>query len=198
MPIAKPNDTQGMTSAVEAKRSLGEDAVPAPTHSRNSVPADYKSIDGWGADLDPANRPAYPKELPSNVKTVRGDVRDKQVPKHRIHMSNEHPDLAPAFGTSCPPRGLSGLLRDYAYEFGEATNRHWLTLVLADRVDMVEHLISDALMGKPDRWIKEKAWGTRLSHASADQKKNYMLVGAVAMAAIGFGIAFSAQSKRRR
>jgi ElaB/YqjD/DUF883 family membrane-anchored ribosome-binding protein len=29
-------------------------------------------------------------------------------------------------------------MRDYAYQFGEATNRHWVTLLAADRVNRVE------------------------------------------------------------
>src|SRR5207253_7460861 len=87
-------------------------------------------------------RPMFPRELPSTVETVRGDVKDWQKPKVKVHMSNEHPNLTPVFGTACPPKGLSGLLRDYAYQYGEATNRHWMTLLLADRVDMVETMIA--------------------------------------------------------
>jgi hypothetical protein len=131
----------------ESKRTLGEDAVPAPSHTNRHVPADVRAIPGWGADLDPANRPSVPRELPSNVTTVRGNVTHRQVPRSKIHQSNEHPDLTPVFGDTIAPRGLSGALRDYAYQFGEATNRHWMTLMLADRIDVYSNLLTGGLAG---------------------------------------------------
>lgn len=134
MPVAEAYEVE-----TGKKPSRGEDPAPAPGHKAGRVPAEYKKIHGWGADLDPRKRPMVPMELPSTVTNVRGIVKHRQVPQHKIHMSNEHPDLAPVFGTSAPPRGLSGMLRDYAYEYGEGTNRHWMTLLIADRVDMLEH-----------------------------------------------------------
>jgi hypothetical protein len=125
------------------KRTLGEDSVPAPSHSGEHVPADYRTINGWGADLDPANRPAVPRELPSAVTTVRGEVKHWQQPRMKIFMSNEMPGLTPVFGETCPPHGISGMLREYAYQFGEATSRHWMTLMLADRVERIEVELSD-------------------------------------------------------
>ncbi|HEY6843465.1 MAG TPA: hypothetical protein VI391_04805 [Thermoanaerobaculia bacterium] len=125
------------------KRTLGEDPVPVSSHSAEYVPADYRTINGWGADLDPANRPAVPRELPSSVTTVRGDVKHWQQPHQKIFMSNEMPGLTPVFGETCPPHGLSGALREYAFQFGEATSRHWMTLMLADRVERIELELSD-------------------------------------------------------
>ena len=43
------------------------------------------------------------------------------------------------FGTSCPPRLLSGTLRRLAYKIPEHRAEHWMTLLLADRVDVWEH-----------------------------------------------------------
>ena len=111
----------------------------------------------WGADLDPAIALRI-EELPSTVRTARGEVRDWQKPHTKVHVSNEHPNLTPVFGASVPSRGLSGWLRDYAYEYGEATNRHWMTLILADRVDIDEHLATDLLAGRPDNYVREKGW----------------------------------------
>jgi hypothetical protein len=130
--------TAAARESARSKRTLGEDAVPAPGHSTAHLPADYKQINGWGADLDPKDRPSVPKELPSDVMTARGDVKHRQRPHTKVFRSNEHPDLTPVFGETIPPKGLSGLLRAYAFEFGEASNRHWLTLMLADRVQRVE------------------------------------------------------------
>src|SRR3954463_15768632 len=112
-PTAQTRDSAPKT------RTFGEDPVPAPGHSHENMPSDYKQINGWGADLNPKDRPAVPRELPTESKTLRGDVKHWQKPTHKIHMSNEQPGLTPVFGTSCPPGGLSGLIKDYAYQYGE-------------------------------------------------------------------------------
>jgi hypothetical protein len=44
----------------------------------------------------------------------------------------------PVFGTAQPVRGLSGALRTRAYAIPEHHARHWLLLMVADRVDVVE------------------------------------------------------------
>jgi hypothetical protein len=153
------------------------DAELDPHHVTETVPPDYRKVPGWGVDLDPKNRPMFPMELPSDVMTARGDVQDWQVPPHKIHMSIEHPNLTPVFGTSCPPKGLSGLLRDYAYKYSEGTNRHWMTLTIADRIDILESMIGSALRGKPDRFIKEKGWGAKLRYCEG-HGRNYLAIGA--------------------
>jgi hypothetical protein len=170
------------------KRALGDDPAPSRGHSDANVPEDYRSINGWGADLDPANRPMVPRELPSDVTTVRGNVGARQVPHAKVHLSVEHPDLTPVFGNSCPPHGLSGMLRDYAFQFGEASNRHWMTLILADRVDMVEHLIGDALRGKPDNYIAEKGWAANFKY-DPGLKRRWLTLGALALGAVAVGVA---------
>lgn len=185
------------TSDPGVKRALGDDPVPARGHSAEHVPADVKTINGWGVDLDPANRPMFPRELPSNVTTVRGDVGARQVPTAKVHVSVEQPDLTPVFGNSCPPHGLSGMLRDYAYQFGEASNRHWMTLILADRVDMVEHLIGDAMRGNPDHYFAQKAWGTRLTQ-DPQRTRQLLTLGAIALGAVAVGVAVSQWRERER
>lgn len=184
------SSTRQTRESARAKRTIGEDPVPAPGHSADHVPADFRQINGWGADLDPANRPSVPRELPSEVMTVRGEVKHWQKPRTKIHVSNEHPGITPVFGESCPPHGLSGLLRDYAYQFGEASNRHWLTLLMADRVDVIESMIADALRGKPDHYVEEKGWAASLRerHASHGSGQTYLLIGAGILGAVTLGI----------
>jgi hypothetical protein len=129
--------------AKATKRTRGEDAVPVPSHTARYVPKDVRKINGWGADLDPADRPSVPHELPSNVMTARGEVKHRQTPRTKIYISNEMPDLTPVFGETVPPHGLSGMLRDFAFQYGEGTSRHWMTLMLADRIDRVESAFPD-------------------------------------------------------
>lgn len=50
----------------------------------------------------------------------------------------------PVFGTAQPPRGVSGALRRRAYALPEHHVSHWLWLLLADRIDLLEHRIAGA------------------------------------------------------
>jgi hypothetical protein len=113
-------------------------------------------IPGWGVDLNPQDRPAVPKENfnPSGT-GAHWDFPDRQVPRWPREKSSEHQFLTPVFGTSCPPRGLSGAIRRYAYQYSEGRARHWLLLMLADRVDVVESTVRDLLRGRPDNLIAE-------------------------------------------
>ncbi|HEX8173312.1 MAG TPA: hypothetical protein VF824_22450 [Thermoanaerobaculia bacterium] len=161
------------------------DNTPDPHHVTSTVPRDFRSIPGWGVDLH--ERPMFPMELPSDVMNVRGDVKDWQVPYEKVHVSIEHPNLTPVFGVSCPPRGLSGALRNYAYKYGEGTNRHWMTLLFADRVDVVESMIIDALRGHPDRYIKEKGGTFTVATDDADRRTRYLTMAAMVIGAVAVG-----------
>ncbi|MFC4554710.1 hypothetical protein [Georgenia faecalis] len=112
-------------------------------------------IPGWGADLDPADRPSYPKEqfLPTGA---HWDFPERQVEKWPRERSIEHAFVTPVFGTSTPPKGLSGVIRKYAYRrFSEARAAHWLLLIAADRVDTAESAVTALLRGKPDNPVTE-------------------------------------------
>jgi hypothetical protein len=106
--------------------------------------ADPDSIPGWGADLDPADRPAYPKErTPPRLDNVHWTRPEQQQSEVEIFHSTERAGLTPVFGTSVPPSGLSGVLRRRAFRRSENDVRHWMMLLLADRVNVVEGLFED-------------------------------------------------------
>lgn len=65
----------------------------------------------------------------------------------RVLESIERPTLPHVFGTTLPPSGLSGLLREQAYKYGEAKIHRWLLLLLADRINVVEGLVEDLSKG---------------------------------------------------
>ncbi|MCC9173951.1 hypothetical protein [Arthrobacter sp. zg-Y179] len=114
-------------------------------------------IPGWGADLDPRDRPAVPKlQFDPTLSGAHWEFPERQEEKYPRERSIEHKFLTPVFGTSCPPKGLSGVMRRYAYRrFSEARAAHWLILLAADRVDAVEsHLASFATL-HPDNPITE-------------------------------------------
>jgi hypothetical protein len=119
---------------------------------------DYKTIPGWGMDADPENEPNYP------MKNYTGDdhnrinyERSEQQPQTvEVLMSNERPAITRIFGTSVPPSGLSGMIRRYAFQHSEDRYRHWIPLILADRLNMFEGLIADIKEGQFPNMIKER------------------------------------------
>jgi hypothetical protein len=123
-------------------------------------------IPGWGADLDPRDRPSVPRELqPDPGRTgAHWEFPERQEEKWPRERSIEHAFLTPVFGTSCPPRGLSGVVRKLAYaRYSEGRAAHWLLLLGADRVDAVEsHLRSFATL-RPDNPITETGVLSELS-----------------------------------
>jgi hypothetical protein len=143
-------------------------------------------INGWGADLDLKNRPAYPKEKPSNVQHAYGNVRqEQQVSDYPVQQSIEHAHLTPVYGTSCPPKGLSGKLRKTAFKYSEAELAHWMLLMLADRVDVYESLVTDLGRGKVPK-PRERGWNVRIRDRNpekAPRKPVYLAIGAVGIVA---------------
>lgn len=122
-------------------------------------------IPGWGTDLDPASRPGVPRDKAPEIgaESLYIDV-EPQVPPHRIHKSTEHARLTPVFGTSCPPRGLSGRLRDFAYRHSEGRPSRWMALIAADRVDAIEGVVSDLLHGRPPNVVREMGLRSEWQH----------------------------------
>ncbi|RYY59039.1 MAG: hypothetical protein EOO24_61045, partial [Comamonadaceae bacterium] len=113
---------------------------------------DRDSIRGWGADLDRANRPAVPKErtpprLQAQGADVHGQELEHQYSDVKVFHSVERPGITPVYGTTAPPRGLSGLMRGAAFKYSENDLRHWLILMAADRVDVGEGLLEDLAHG---------------------------------------------------
>ncbi|MFD0764369.1 hypothetical protein ACFQZI_05865 [Mucilaginibacter lutimaris] len=120
----------------------------------------YKDIPGWGMDADPENEPTYP------IKNYTGDdhkrinyERSEQQPANvEILKSNERPGLTAVFGTTVPPSGLSGVIRRYAFKHSEDRYRHWLPLILADRINILEGVIDDIKDGRFPNIIAERGY----------------------------------------
>jgi hypothetical protein len=114
-------------------------------------------IPGWGADLDPKDRPSVPKErYDPSLTGAHWDFPERQRETRPRERSIEHKFLTPVFGTSTPPRLLSGAMRKYAYrQFSEARAAHWLILLGADRVDAIEHHLQSLLTRSPDNPVTE-------------------------------------------
>ncbi len=123
-------------------------------------------IPGWGADLDPKDRPSVLRErFDPNLSGAHWDFPDRQPEKWPRERSIEHKFLTPVFGTSCPPKGMSGMIRKYAYKkFSEGRAAHWLLLLAGDRVDAVESHLRSFLTVRPDNPITETGVLSEFSH----------------------------------
>src|SRR5688572_8836473 len=104
-----------------------------------------KDIPGWGMDADPENDPTYPMKHSNGADHER--LNYERAPQQRLDIelfhSIERPGITRVFGTSTPPAGLSGAVRRYAYKFSEATATRWMTLILADRIDVIQGKLDD-------------------------------------------------------
>lgn len=110
---------------------------------------DPAQVKGWAVDADPDNDPTYPmKQRNDGEQAGYSWERPPQQPINvEVLHSIERPNVTAVFGTSTPPAGLSGMIRRAAFHYSESTNAHWLPLMLADRVNMVEGIVGDLAHG---------------------------------------------------
>jgi hypothetical protein len=142
-------------------------------------------IPGWGADLDPADRPSVPRErFDPTLSGAHWEYPDEQPEKWPRERSVEHTQLPPVFGTAQPPRGLSGAIRKYSYaKYSEGQAAHWLLLMAGDRVDTLGSGLRSLLTLRPDNPItqtgvvaevKRHGLRSRLGHNRTDLKHHWM------------------------
>ncbi len=110
---------------------------------------DASQVKGWSVDADTDNDPTYPMKRRNNGEHAGYSwERPPQQPVDvEVLHSNERPNVSAVFGTSTPPAGLSGALRRFAFRYSESSYGHWLPLMLADRVGVVEGLLDDLAHG---------------------------------------------------
>lgn len=118
---------------------------------------DFTHIKGWGVDADPKNDPTYPMKRRTDEEHKGYNwARPPQQPINiEVLHSNERPNITAVFGTSLPPSGLSGMIRRYAFKYGESSYGHWLPLILADRVNEVEGILDDLKQGRIPNFFEE-------------------------------------------
>jgi hypothetical protein len=149
-----------------------EDILNVPRQGgKNLTTAERRAVDhseripGWGSDLDPSVRPGVPRDKAPEIGGESLYLNIETQPYTvKVMKSTEHGRMPPVFGTSCPPRGLSGWLRDVAFRFSEGRLVHWILLMLADRIDMLEGLALDLLHLRLPNILREMGllWRQRL------------------------------------
>lgn len=120
----------------------------------------FSHIKGWGVDADPDNEPTYPmkKYTGDDHQRLNYEKPAQQPVTAEVLHSNERPTVSAVFGTSCPPSGLSGKIRRYAFQHSESSYLHWLPLLLADRINVVEGIADDVKNGHFPNIFAEKGW----------------------------------------
>jgi hypothetical protein len=142
--------------------------IPTYTHASPPKPSAEElraRVPGWGVDLDPADRPSYPKLGDFRDQTgAHWDLPERQPGAEGRERSIEHAFVTPVFGTAQPLRGVSGAIRRLAYRrYSEGRTAHWLLLVLGDRVDTVGSTLGSLVTGHPDNLLTETGIRSELS-----------------------------------
>ena len=96
--------------------------------------------------------------------------------------STERPQVSAVFGESAPPVGLSGVIRRFAFKYSESHYGHWLPLLLADRVNVVEGVLDDLRHGHIPNIFAEKDYETEWEH-----NKTRLIIRLTAAAALVAG-----------
>ena len=118
----------------------------------------FKHINGWGIDADPENEPTYPMKhyTGDDHQRLNYDRPTQQPIDIEVLHSNERPNVSAVFGTVAPPSGVSGAIRRFAFRYSEGSWNHWLSLLLADRVNMIEGIVDDIAHGIfPNIWAEK-------------------------------------------
>ncbi|KAA0994136.1 hypothetical protein FXO21_20675 [Dyadobacter sp. UC 10] len=150
---------------------------------------DYSHIKGWGFDADPLDVPSYPmkKRTENDNKGMIWERPPQQPELVEVLHSNERPGLTAVFGTPNPPAGLSGKIRRFAFRYSESMIRHWLLLLLADRVNVMEGVHQDIRSGHIPDFFGELGGKAELKYNKAGLIRKValgVLVGVVAVACL--------------
>jgi hypothetical protein len=149
---------------------------------------DPSKINGWGVDADPNNDPTYPmKHRTDGEHEGYSWERPQQQPLSvEVLHSTERPDVTAVFGTSTPPAGPSGALRRLAFRYSESSYGHWLPLMLADRVGVVEGIVDDLRQGRVPNVFAERGWNTEWKHNRTGLVRRVLIGAALGSAVVYF------------
>lgn len=151
-----------------------------------NTPEKYSHIKGWGIDADPKNDPTYPMKhrTDEEQKGYSWDRPTQQPIDIEVLHSIERPNISAVFGTSVPPSGLSGMIRRFAFKYSENSYLHWLPLLLADRVNVVEGIVDDFAQGHVPNIFAEKGYVAEWKYDKTGLITKMAIAAAVVAAAV--------------
>jgi hypothetical protein len=152
------------------------------------TPKEPSQIKGWGVDTNPKNDPTYPMKHRND--SEHAGYSWKRPPQQPINIeilhSIERPDVTSVFGTSTPPWGLSGSIRRFAFRYSESSYGHWLPLILADRVSVVEGVLGDLKHGRVPNVFAELGWKAEWKHNRTSLVRRILVRVALISAAVAY------------
>ena len=144
-------------------------------------PLDLAKIAGWGVDADPQNDPTYPyrDRTQDEEKSVMDWTPPPRQPEQvEVLQSIEYLRRPAVFGSSTPPSWVSGSIRRLAFRWSESHWLHWLMLMGADRINVVEGVVQDLGRGKIPNIPAEMGAGAEWKH----NRKGFVTKAAVTLA----------------
>ncbi|KLT66753.1 hypothetical protein [Pedobacter sp. BMA] len=149
---------------------------------------DYKNIPGWGMDIDLDNEPTYPMKNYTGDDHKRSDYERSEQQKVDVELlkSNERPQYSVVFGNTVPPSGLSGMIRRYAFKHSEDRYRHWIPLIMADRVNAWEGIIEDLAKGIIPNVLAERGIKSELRYNAKGFATKILVTAAVSVLMIAW------------
>jgi hypothetical protein len=149
---------------------------------------DPSQIEGQGVDADPNNDPTYPMKHRTDGEHAGyawERPQQQQISVEVLH-SNERPDVTAVFGTSTPPSGPSGAIRRLAFRYSESSYGHWLPLMLADRVSVVEGVVGDLKQGRVPNVFAERGWKAEWEHNRISLLRRILVSAVLVFAALAY------------
>lgn len=96
--------------------------------------------DSPAVDAALTRRPGVPEyKKPAPVGHAHWEQPEQQEVHGEQLKDASRRDLTATFGTGPAPRGLSGILRRIAYRIPDYRAKRWALLLIADRIDKIEH-----------------------------------------------------------
>lgn len=142
---------------------------------------DPAAVPGWGVDADPKNDPTYPyRDRSRDEGLTAAWERPAQQPQQvELLQSIEHIRRPAVFGTSTPPSGISGIIRRVAFRWSESNWLHWLLLMGADRINVVEGVVADLAHAKIPNIPAEMGIRSEWRHNKTGLAKKVAVIGGV-------------------
>jgi hypothetical protein len=157
---------------------------------------DTAKIPGWGVDADPDNDPTYPYREREKDDGLRMDW-DRPPPQRtdvEVLQSIEHKRRPAVVGTSTPPRWVSGAIRRQAFRWSESHLLHWMMLMGADRINVVEGIVQDLGRGKIPNIPAEMGARSEWAH----NKRGFVTKAAILAGVTAGLVALSRRGSRSR
>jgi hypothetical protein len=184
-----------MTTAPQSNSEIAPTENVLGTTATQGGRIDPRSVKGWAIDADPANDPTYPMKARNNGEHEGYSwKRPTQQPVNvEVLHSNERPNVSAVFGEATPPVALSGMIRRLAFRYSESSYGHWLPLMFADRINMVEGDLYDLARGRVPNVPAELGWNAEWVHNRKGLIERVMVGAVVATAALALLKSFRKQ-----